>query len=744
MLDLQWIQIPYFSKHQNVGGEVEAGYVVKSHADLKRRGSNSLVWEPAKEKDILYYKDSVLTLAQSTAKLYLNDKTELELSENTLVTLELPDDRSKSEIRLRFSKGDLHARNPLAKTKIQGDDWVVDLDKGSEVALRKEKDSYEFEVVTGTASLQTKSGVQSLQNSKILRLGENQQIQQIEKTDALKWTEEKPQRIYVFEDEAHVLVQWSGSAKSLAINKTGEAPDAQSLQPGQQKAEVPLKLGNYKLRLQDESGLSIAKEIEIWKAPKIYLKKPMSRDRLSAGQEYEFVWSSEPGIKEYEVKITECVHGGEAGAIKCGGTPANTRTIKAGDKNFVRISFEGDKDVSWSVEGRDEDEHLIPSSIENKIFIREDPLAAPKLKTPKLHELPESNEDSGKNETQSGKSSGNFHWWQLFFSEAYAVGFTYEVVFEWEAVPGADHYTIEVSTDPEFKQPELVQKESSTRYLWKGYKRQKKYYWRVAAGNSRKMGIFSEPTELKPELVKTVRAKGPSAQIPSEPSVPVAVSVPDSKNASAIAHEDGRPETSVSQSTDQIPARYPVFGLALTPTFKALSIKAEDAKINLAGALPRAFQLQFRVADFFVEAAVSAQTWKPKSDTDLPTQQNLTIPQGHLIIEKNLWGLALDQTFIPTRMSAASIDFKAQTLAGIHYKFFSRQSESSAAKFGIGFLTSGRLSEASLDYEFKKYLNSTEKFRFYIGGGAKASVLSGKFTDGYDANLILLLGFDNF
>jgi hypothetical protein len=72
------------------------------------------------------------------------------------------------------------------------------------------------------------------------------------------------------------------------------------------------------------------------------------------------------------------------------------------------------------------------------------------------------------------------------------------VIFSWFPVPGADHYTIEISLDTGFVKPIVIKKVRTTEFKWSGFPLQTVYY-RVAAGqdNGRK-GLFSEP--LKVEL----------------------------------------------------------------------------------------------------------------------------------------------------------------------------------------------------------------------------------------------------
>ena len=725
--DLQWIRLPFFLKSSGKTGAVEAGYVVKSKADLKRRGADSLVWESTKEKDILYYKDSLLTLAQSSAKLYLNDKTELDLSENTLVTLEQPDDRTHSEIRLRFSKGDVKARNPSAKASIQGDDWVVNLEKGSEVSLRKEKDSYEFEVISGRASLQTEKGTESLQDSKILKLGENQQIEQIEKTKNLQWTEKKPLRIYVFEDQAEIPLEWSGSAKALTISKANENEAEQPLQAGQQSAKINLKLGTYKVRLQDQTGVSAAKEIEVWKAPKIYLKKPLPRDRLVAGEEHEFIWSSEPGVKDYRLKI----HAKDE----------KEATVKNSVDNFLSLKFDENTDLNWTVEGRDDEGHVIPSQIKNKIYIRKNPLQAPKLKTPSLRE--------------KSPPSGSFHWWQLFITEARAAAADYEVVFEWENVEGAEHYTIEISSDPEFKNPELVERLPGTQYTWHGFKPQKKYYWRVAGGSANRMGLFSAPAEVKPQKAPPATAKAEKTaasenaekarlekeNLEKENLEKERLEKKELAKEEEPAKEEQKKHSAVSStptiSEEDVPQPLG-FGFALTPAFKYVDIKVdENSKFKLGGAVPAAIQFEIKKDNYHFKLNASSQTWKPKPETDYPSQPALAIPEAWLLLKKKEWGLTAHQSFVPKRKTVDSIETEPRTLIGLRYAI---------SNWGVAALTAGDTHELNTDYEYRKYLsdNSDEKIKYFIGFGANILYQKKAAGSGIHGNLLILFGADSF
>ena len=703
LADMQIIQIPFLSKKTITTAAKEAGYVIKITDQLKRRNANSLIWETTKENETLYYYDSILTLSLGSAKLYLKDQTELQLSENTLVTLEEPSVNSGSEIRLRFSKGDMRARNPVAKANIQGDDWVVNLEKGSEVALRKDKDSYEFEVISGKASLQTAAGTtENLSDSSILKLGANQLIKKIEKSEELQWSDKKPLRVYVFEDSAKVSLDWTGEADSLNINRVGEDEKKQPLLETQKSTAVDLKLGNYKVRLADKKGLSSTRTVEVWRAPRIFLKKPLPRDRLKIGEPQEFVWSSEKEIKKYQLRFGE--------------------KSEASIENFKTLQFDSEQDINWRVEGFDDEGYLIPSFYDSKIYLRKNPLEAPKLKVPSMQPP----------EKQKG-GSFKFKWWKILMAEAFAAQKNSEVNFEWESVEGADLYTIEVSSDPEFRRPEVIETTKSTQFLWKKYDAKKKYYWRVAAGNAKgRMGIFSEPVELKPSIEKAIVVAKPEIQQEVQPEAPVAekpVEKPDETPAPA--------EPEISEPI-VLPSGW---AFAWAPSYKLTELKSQPkaeqiTKIQLLGFVAKGLQLEFKKNKYHLQFWTNTESWKPKPVSEFPFQENLSIAENWLYLSKENLGLSLHQSFIPLRKTDESISTQLHTVIGFRYLL---------NNYGVSIGTSGSLHELNLDYSYKKYLSSNEgKIKYFYGIGGAALYQVHKDGGGYQGNLIFLIGAESF
>lgn len=730
LVDLQWIDVPYLLKKSKSSNASEAGFIISSKKDLKRRGANSLIWEDTQAKDTLFYHDSVLTLSQSSAKLYLKDQTELELSENTLVTLEEPEDKTKSEIRLRFSRGDLRARNPSFKTSVIGTDWVINLDKGSDILLRKDQGSYEFEIVSGAATLQTKNGEEILTEDKILKLNDDSKVEKVEKSTDLQWKEKKPVRIYTFDDNASLPLEWSGQAEDLVINKAGAAEKNQTLNNTKQNSFVQLSQGSYKIRLKNASGLSEARTVEVWKAPHIYLKKPLPRDRLKTNEPYEFIWTTEKGIKTYRVQFSS------------GSSPLKQENAV---QNFTTIKFDQEQDLKWQVQGEDEEGFLIPPLYNNEIYLRDEPLQAPKLKAPDIKKAPAS--------SPGAFDRPQWHWlYMAIFNQATAKtkdktkNENYEISFSWESVAGADQYVLEVSSTPDFRDPDLIKTLTSTTYLWKKVKF-KKYFWRVAAGNSKgRMGLFSEPMELQLEDIKVVETPIPV----QEPEIQTQTDV----NPVAEPIKIQEQENSFSAELPDVPSGW---GIALAPSYKYSKTSGEEeTNIDLQGLVPFGLQLSFNTGwinnyNYRFNVWISNQTWKPKPEVEYPFQDNLKVREFILTFdrgsmnEKNRWGFVLHENFISKRKSEEALTLQSQVLFGLRTSRLFEPSDIWQNTLGLSLLTSGKIHELMFDAQSKMYLaDKNNKYRWSIGIGANAVHQTHKDGGGLQSDLIFLLGLEQF
>jgi hypothetical protein len=392
------------------------------------------------------------------------------------------------------------------------------------------------------------------------------------------------------------------------------------------------------------------------------------------------------------------------------------------------VQFDDEMDLQWSVHGEDEDGHRTPALYQNEIYLREEPLQAPKLKKP----------DFKKSEIPDGASfKHRSYWlWHLLFAQAHAkADFFYEVQFEWEPVQNANQYVLEVSSTPDFRKPELIQNVRDTKFLWTKAK-YKKYYWRVAAGTTKgRMGLFSEPSELqmdelqpaKKEETKTIAADEKIAE-KEAPLTPVAVSTP------------------VEIVLPKIPSGW---FLAYAPAYQSFSMTGEQStKLNLSGSIAAAGLIGYKTnwinqANYQFSLWNSSQTWKPTPKVEYPDQSDLKISQTFVTFDRYTfgsrfgWGLVAHQVSLPKRETEQSIKIEQSSLFGGRLLF--------SDWIGISLLTSGNVNEAMLELQHKHYFGiGSEKLRGFVGGSGQFSEISHSDGKGSQSQFIFWFGLEQF
>lgn len=470
-----------FSGKSQVSDGQRAGIIERTHNSLRRRSLNSLVWENSTKDEVVHFYDSVLTLKESTALLKLDNNTEVELSENTLITIDPPSAAHDGEIRLRFVRGNMSARNPYASSKVGGDQWTVDLKAGANVQLREVGEGVEVQLHGGDATIKTADGVENLDAGQVLRVN-GSEVSRLNVDQNLKWEEprenSKPHRIYVHGESTAVPLQWQGSVTQVSIQTLGKGEQAVEVKDSVKATIVELPVGEHRLYLRNGNTTSKPLDVQVWHAPVLHLLSPLPRNRVHVDEKVTFVWQRPQGIPNFEIKMV--AQDGEL--LK-----------KSIDQNTFTFYFGKEADVSWFVQGIDSDGFMFPPLYRYPLYIRNKPLPAPKLKMPELR-APASEK----------KAPGPGAWlWNLIVPQVQAEETKFEAVFSWEPVEKADQYTIEISDSPDFRNPVVNATISETEFTWRGFLFQK-YHWRVAAGSSKgQMGLFTLPVTVDFEPLKS-------------------------------------------------------------------------------------------------------------------------------------------------------------------------------------------------------------------------------------------------
>lgn len=712
-----------FGGHSSLNGEKPAGVVSKTSNELRRRSLNSLVWEKSAENESVFYFDSVLTLAQSTAQLKLNGGIDVDLSENTLVTIEPRETNSSAEIRLKFERGNLAARNPYQKAKIEGHGFSVDLAKGSELQMRQTGDQeFEVQLRKGEAQIASGDGVKSIGQDGLLRIAGGK-ASELKLDRGLKWKNAPAKRIYTHGDDAPVDLAWDGPAAELRLQELGQPEKIVPLDQGSAKLEVRLPAGHHLAYLRSEGKTSEPVEVEVWRAPNLHLIMPLPRNRLRTGEQNTFLWTRMPEAVSYELRIDGLP------------VPVDEKL----DTNSISLKFGEEADAEWGVWARDKQGFLIPPLYKYPIYMRHEPFAAPKLFSPKLRT------------PASKKRDGAYLWqWMLdaLIPSAHADD-RWEAVFAWEKVPGADRYMIEISETADFRKLVLSRETSKPEFIWSEY-RKRVYYWRVAAGSLSRMGVFSEPA-LVEETVEIRRAepsvatKAAELKSPEEPK-PEQKSEYDKNGASPekqIAAEPIVPATRVLE-----PRGTRLYWL---PGYVSVDSRAkESVHARLGGIRYLAFAIErdFSAGDskwWTLEGRYSRVLFKPHPASEYPYQKNVLVQEAavaatRMKAESNMgYGFSLRVLPNISRANYEEIKNENQIAAGAHVRGLWNFS-GLEYRMDVGALLGSSLYGVSTEH---RLLYPFMRDHAYVGADGRADYfLRGSYkTLGAEGSLILGFGF---
>lgn len=763
LMHLQIIPSPFGAKTQLIE-QKPAGYVSKAQRELRKRGLNSLVWENATEDETLYYYDSVLTLSQSTATLHLTEQTEVHLSENTLVTIEPQSATNTSEIRLKFTRGDLRARNPSATTKIETQEWTLNLNQGSEVSLRQTgTDDFEVEVLKGNLEFQKDSGVQSLSENQLLKIEDNKVSETLAIQTNLKFQGPDYQRIYSYQPQAIVPVSWQGEAEQIQILPLGHDKVLKTLSAGQSAENLALEPGKYTLRLLKEGRVSEAKEVEVWQAPTLHLLSPFPRDRVKTNENIAFIWTYLQEAKEYKFVITDLRTG-----------QVSEKVVKENSMNF---NFTDESDVQWKVIGIDLDGFEMPAPYANQIFPRHEPFAAPKLKSPEMRvpaskppeEKPAAKKKKRKSSGMHSPASVLLSWiFHSLISEAEAkpaAAADYEAVFAWEPVDGADVYTIEISETADFRSPKVSKTIKRTEFIWSQFQLGT-YFWRVAAGSSKgRMGVFSEPAIVQLEKLPENAANASSNDgvlIRKKAVDPEKQRTPVETKTEVIFKEAPKPqfdeklfEKDVKLVSDDQRELKDTYLYEWSPVTTNWTLNGTDElKARLSGSTTGAGrfqteQLLSRDKSYFIDAFYAQYKWKASDLTTYPFQEDQTFTDARVQVlfgnSKSglLRGGILQMLPFIERKGLESLELKSALCLGPAVTYNWLHSERFLSGHSVSMTAGSQIFAFSTQNTFRYLYYKGESSALSIGARVQADVVfyQRSFSNGWAAGLTL--GFEN-
>ncbi|HEX4925944.1 MAG TPA: FecR domain-containing protein [Bdellovibrionales bacterium] len=610
MNDLKIIDVPVFGQAESILPSRPIGRVLSTKQDLRRRPNDSILWEESRPNDTLFVNDTVLTLDQSAATLQLNDQSEISLAENTLIVLEPMENKAQEQLRVRFTRGQLHSRNVASTTVIAAPKWTMQVEKGAEIKLRSVgAGQMEVELLKGKLELQNEGKEKiSFDNEQVIMLHQ-EQAAAIPISETLTWQSGKDNvyRVYSHTFPKVTWLQWKGEATSLRLTKPGGDTSVYPLLRDQNQFPLRLEPGLYQVRVENGTSSSATLAVQVWKAPPFHLLSPLPRDRYTSGTETLFTWSTAGLISKYQFEL--------------GRNPEFNDIVMttASDGSNATVTMPAQGQYFWRVQALDDLGFPIPSLDTNIIFSVKDPLQAPKLKAPETRAP--AKDDSASLMKKVIDTIG-----ELLLPTAHAKDETFEAVFGWEEVDGAEHYYIEIALEPDFQNPIVVQKTKTPQYVWTkatiGV-----YFWRVAAGSEDRMGLFSEAAKVNLNApTYQAREVAPGVQI-RKTAKPKVEKVPPAPVVAVLEKPDPTPTPEPPPPPGSRRIKFKVWygagydyswlsgGDSSTAIYSGISPLQLGANVEIPSGDWASIW-----ADFTYQQAL----WKPKSPSETPFQTQLT------------------------------------------------------------------------------------------------------------------------
>ncbi len=518
--DPSWLSHTH-SKEKNT--KPALGRVIHVKEKVRKKNQDSIAWQNSHNNENLLAYDSLLTLKGSSAKIELINDVQITLHENTLIVIEPIEDKSETS-KMHFNKGFLESKIRQKNLKLGTDDWTIAAEPGTDLSIKSlENNQLEIEVNRGRLEISNKNtSLKKIINTQSVITTTSTEVKRVQSISSqMKWDKIKD-RVYSHQFPFEYQLSWQGEVTQVEIynqNKKEIIPIA----GGNAQHKIRLNPGTYSFRLiNSQQEMSEQKTLELLKAPLVYYYSPLPRERIITNSKPNFFWSPLMNSNQFLLEISPDIHF------------SNLFIQTTSSTHFSSVLLNKSEHLFWRIRSLDRDGYVIPESFVYELFTTDSPFSAPKIKkievrqpasdSPEKSEAKNPNTDNPNTDNpESSDHSDNSRKenitlinriFQIFIPQAYAksdkMNSLKELILEWEDIPGADFYIIEISSEPNFINPEIIKKVETNSFKWLESFQHAIYYLRVAAGSSGgKLGLFSPPQVID---INKITKQDPTAQ----------------------------------------------------------------------------------------------------------------------------------------------------------------------------------------------------------------------------------------
>lgn len=589
--------------------DTEIGQVVQRKRSLKVRAASSLTWYPLAEGDKIQALDTVMTGAESSARLLLHGQGELFLEPFTLIHFSERPRREEQILAFELNEGTVRLKSKdSVRVTVRSRLLEMKPDAEMVVAAGSVAAPPEILVTRGEVAFQSKQGeVVTMSAGQAYSLSPDMGVSRSDtKLAVVSKTPREDERVALGADGL-VEFAWEGDRAEVIewdTDPSFSSPSFVAAPAG--KIRLPFKPGRYYWRVRRAIAVSSPVSFVVMPEGAYDPIHPSPNETVAASRPVELRWPSFKGAVDYQLEFSK--------------DQALEKKVKRERTTtpHKRLGLLKPGKYYWRVRAKHLDLGEWPASA-IFVFQVKNTLAPPRPKGVRI--LPRQKKDEPpESEPKPEGESGWLEWiYDQWFPSAHAqtvvssAGSKLWMEFEWESAPGAARYRLQIAGEPKFREI-LAQVDTEYTTSLTELPDRSEYFWRVASiDDNGLVGPFSRAYRTRREQAKppplTNQGRGLASSDTSS-----------SLNPGVAEDSDDSPLRSTLEPTPPyLPWHIRRMGLGYGAGYWNHSISGADFRANNAGFPPyrAVLAIQAGVGHFDAEATGSYARLRAVSDDPL-------------------------------------------------------------------------------------------------------------------------------
>lgn len=428
--------------------KVSVGVIAASSENIKRKAENSLYWNPIASGDKVFAQDSIRSGGNSYVTIQLYNSAEIELSENSLITVDVVD----QNMSVNFKAGDIQAKSGNAKLSIYVNNSTLQA-QNAEIKLKTGSDKKaEIIVQKGSATLKGQDNkVTEISKENMLKIDEKGATETFELAVTLNTPKD---RAVILDDRDEIKYPFTWNVLNdkvkdqiFEMSSSPQFPKDKTFSKFAQRAiNIPVKKGTSYWRVgwksQDKTLYSETRTLTVREDKRIQLVEPINQSvvQLMPGEEsVDFAWKSDEAAKLFVIEVSTNKEFTQL---------LSTETLS---KNTFEIKNLPEGTYWWRVQAFGQANEVIGKSVGYQFTVKKILPQFPVLKSP-----------------------ANGTVWTL----------SDPLLLEWQPMPEAKSYRLKITTDATQKSILKTVTQTTPSYLWT-WTQPGIFYWSVEALNDK-------------------------------------------------------------------------------------------------------------------------------------------------------------------------------------------------------------------------------------------------------------------